>query len=80
MICSFECTRRRSCVEGTLNNACPNYSGGFCPRSVRPKYDWKAGDYLGAYPAGTTAKHQPVVPSLHKRFAESIKSISPEPR
>lgn len=35
-ICSFECTFCRSCVEGTLANACPNCGGNFTPRPTRP--------------------------------------------
>src|SRR4029079_16147289 len=32
MICSFECTFCRSCVENILANVCPNCGGGFCFR------------------------------------------------
>src|SRR6266581_884749 len=56
MICSFECTFCRSCVENILHNVCPNCGGGFCPRPIRPKRDWKDGNYLGAFPASTTIK------------------------
>jgi uncharacterized protein len=77
MICTFECTFCRPCVENILENVCPNCGGGFCPRPIRPKNDWKNGDHLGAYPAGTTVKHRPVDPSLHRQFAAAIKSIPP---
>jgi hypothetical protein len=80
MICSFECTFCRTCVETVLSNVCPNCGGGFCARPVRPKNDWKAGDFLGAYPASTKIRHRPVDPVIHKRFANSIKIISPELR
>ena len=80
MICTFECTFCRLCVESILNNVCPNCGGGFCSRPVRPKHDWKDGDYLGAYPASTTIKHRPVHRILHKRFAACIKSIPAELR
>ena len=36
MICTFECTFCRSCAEGVLNNVCPNCSGNFSPRPIRP--------------------------------------------
>jgi hypothetical protein len=36
MICSFECTFCRTCVEGILDNVCPNCGGGFSARPVRP--------------------------------------------
>ena len=77
MICSFECTFCRSCVEGVLRNVCPNCCGGFCARPIRPKYDWKAGDFLGAYPAAKSIEHRPVDLRLHKQFVEAIKSIPP---
>lgn len=60
MICSFECTFCRSCVEKVLQNVCPNCGGGFCPRPIRPKTDWKNGDYLGNYPASATVKYRSV--------------------
>jgi hypothetical protein len=80
MICTFECTFCRSCVESILGNVCPNCGGGFCPRPVRPKTDWKNGDYLGAYPASTIVKYRPVDPRVHRQFTEAIKSIPPERR
>jgi len=36
MICSFECTFCRDCVNGRLDNVCPNCGGGFTLRPVRP--------------------------------------------
>lgn len=36
MICSFECTFCRPCVEEPLEMRCPNCGGGFQPRPVRP--------------------------------------------
>jgi len=80
MICSFECTFCRSCVENILHNVCPNCGGGFCPRPVRPNKNWKGDNFLGAYPASTTVKHRPVDPTLHQQFAETFKSTPPELR
>src|SRR5579862_1646630 len=80
MICSFECTFCRSCVKNILDNVCPNCGGGFCPRPIRPKDNWKGGDYLGNYPASTTVRHRPVDLHPHKQFAAAIKSIPPEKR
>jgi hypothetical protein len=80
MICSFECTFCRTCVENVLHNVCPNCGGGFFPRPIRPAHDWKGGNHLGAYPASMIVKHRPVDTTLHKRFVESIKSIPPELR
>jgi hypothetical protein len=80
MICSFECTFCRSCVENILDNVCPNCGGGFCSRPVRPKNNWKGDNYLAAYPAGTSIRYRPVDSRLHKPFARAIKSIAPELR
>lgn len=36
MICSFECTFCRSCVDNILFNTCPNCGGNFEKRPIRP--------------------------------------------
>lgn len=36
MICTFECTFCRDCVEADLHGVCPNCAGGFSPRPIRP--------------------------------------------
>jgi hypothetical protein len=36
MICSFECTFCRDCVETRLGGACPNCGGNLVPRPIRP--------------------------------------------
>ena len=36
MICTFECTFCRDCVETKLNGVCPNCGGNFAPRPIRP--------------------------------------------
>ena len=36
MICTFECTFCRECVEVRLGGRCPNCGGGFEPRPIRP--------------------------------------------
>ncbi len=47
MICTFECTFCRDCVETKLHGVCPNCGGGFMPRPVRPPAA------LSRYPAST---------------------------
>ncbi|MGE3802783.1 MAG: DUF1272 domain-containing protein [Candidatus Kapaibacterium sp.] len=47
MICTFECTFCRNCVESRLNGVCPNCGGNFAPRPIRPP------DRLERYPAST---------------------------
>lgn len=36
MICTFECTFCRGCVETRLGGRCPNCGGNFSPRPIRP--------------------------------------------
>lgn len=79
-ICSFECTFCAHCVDHVLDNVCPNCGGGFVPRPVRPAHNWKGGNYLGTYPAGTTVRYRPVDPQAHAAFAAPIKPIPPEQR
>jgi len=53
MICSFECTFCRSCVDGVLGGKCPNCGGEFVRRPVRP-----AGK-LSKFPPSTVRKFKP---------------------
>ncbi len=38
MICSFECTFCSACVRSVLHGICPNCSGGFEKRPLRPEH------------------------------------------
>ncbi len=80
MICSFECTFCRFCVEAVLNNVCSNCGGGFSARPIRPSKDLRGANYLGAYPASTKVKHRPVDPIAHEQFVAAITGIPPERR
>jgi uncharacterized protein len=42
-ICTYECTFCANCVENVLHNVCPNCGGGFMPRPIRPKTEWRPG-------------------------------------
>lgn len=80
MICSYECTFCKSCVETILENVCPNCGGGFCPRPNRPSQNLKNDNYLGKDPASTKIKHHPVNIDVHRIFSQSIKNIPPHKR
>lgn len=54
MICTFECTFCRHCVEHALHNVCPNCGGGFNQRPTRPK------ECLKSYPPTLERKWKPV--------------------
>jgi hypothetical protein len=47
MICTFECTFCRTCVDTRLHGVCPNCGGDFAARPIRPAA------MLGRYPAST---------------------------
>ena len=80
MICTFECTFCRDCVEIILKNVCPNCGGQFTPRPIRHKINLKNDNYLGKYPATEKVVHNPVDLEEHKVFANEIKNIPPEER
>ena len=79
-ICSFECTFCSRCANDVLRNVCPNCGGGFVPRPVRPSVNWKGGNYLGKYPAGTKVRHKPVDAAAHEAFSAPIMNLPPERR
>ena len=80
MICSYECTFCKLCVETLLENVCPNCGGGFCPRPIRPSQNLKNDNYLGKDVASTKIKHRPVNIDAHRIFAQKIKHIPPHKR
>jgi hypothetical protein len=73
MICSFECTFCRDCVE-RLHNVCPNCGGGFVPRPVRPAA------MLAKHPASTLVTHRPVDLRAHAERSRSLRDLPPERR
>jgi hypothetical protein len=80
MICSFECTFCRACVEAKLLNVCPNCGGGFEARPVRPSREHRKGAYLGNRPASTVRKHRAIDLDGHFEFAHSLKETPPHRR
>jgi len=80
MICSFECTFCRDCVDAVLGNVCPNCGGGFCARPVRPRSNWKDGNDLATYPPSTAHRHRPVDIAAHRELAARIGSLPAERR
>jgi uncharacterized protein len=80
MICTFECTFCRTCVEQVLRHVCPNCGGGFCPRPIRPKTNWKDGNYLGARPATTVVTCHPVDPEAQAKLIARQGGLPPEQR
>jgi hypothetical protein len=79
-ICSFECTFCADCVRDVLEDACPNCGGGFVPRPVRPVHDWRGGNTLGGYPAGTRVVHRPVDPEAQRELLAALAGRPPAER
>ena len=77
MICSYECTFCRDCVDNVLSNVCPNCGGGFAPRPVRPSQAWRSGTGLGNHPASARRVHAKHDRQEIARFAETIRHIDP---
>ncbi len=79
-ICSYECTFCAHCVDSVLHNVCPNCGGGFIPRPIRPRNNWKGNNCLGHDPASTRVKHKPIDVAAHALFSASLKAIPPAQR
>ena len=67
MICTYECTFCEDCVNNILHNVCPNCSGGFEKRPVRPK------SQLQRNPPSSTIVLKPIdVLTFKKRLDQNI--------
>lgn len=71
MICSYECTFCKDCVENVLENVCPNCGGGFERRPTRPS------EQLNKNPARIDKVYKPVTMNS---FLETNKDIDPRKR
>ena len=80
MICSYECTFCKDCVENVLQNVCPNCGGGFNLRPIRPSNNLKNNNCLEHDPATTKITYKPVNIDEHHEFAQNIKNRLPHLR
>lgn len=80
MICSYECTFCRHCVEQHLKNVCPNCGGGFAPRPIRPAKSWRPTTGLDRHPPSAERIHIKHSGASLQAFIDEIKAISPEER
>ncbi|MFS1524779.1 DUF1272 domain-containing protein [Microbulbifer sp. 2304DJ12-6] len=80
MICSYECTFCRSCVEKVLSDVCPNCGGGFCPRPIRPQIARRAGVSIACQPATTKRVCSKYSREEMRAFAAAVKDIAPQVR
>jgi len=79
MICSYECTWCAECVT-RLCNVCPNCGGGFTPRPVRPRAEWRPGMSLLLRPASSTRIAMTCSWDEAERFAVRLADLSPRDR
>ncbi|WP_282136425.1 DUF1272 domain-containing protein [Seonamhaeicola maritimus] len=66
MICTFECTFCKECVDNVLQEVCPNCSGGFEKRPIRPK------NLLEKYPVSTKQVFKPVDVEAHLKRIKNL--------
>jgi hypothetical protein len=79
-ICSYECTFCAECVERVLHNVCPNCGGGFAPRPIRPKTEWRPGVGLAKQPPSAKRVHLKYDRAELPAHIARIRSIKPEER
>ena len=80
MICSYEGTFCRNCVDTVLSNVCPNCGGGFERRPIRPAHAWIEGGPTEPVPPSTTVVHKPVDRTVHRALVELIGGRPPSQR
>lgn len=68
MICTFECTFCRDCVESILHQVCPNCGGTFEKRPIRPK------ELLKKFPVSKKRIHKIVDSISHKEMIQNRKN------
>ncbi|MDA0229504.1 MAG: DUF1272 domain-containing protein [Proteobacteria bacterium] len=79
-ICSYEFTFCRDCVDGILENVCPNCGGGFVPRPIRPVQAWRKGVSLADQAPAQERKHRPVGRDEQCALIARVGAIAPENR
>lgn len=80
MICTYECTFCADCVAKELHNVCPNCGGGFTPRPIRPKGEYRSGLSLAHRPASTTRVHLTQTPASIRALSAQLRDTPPEKR
>jgi len=79
-ICSFECTFCAACARDVLQNVCPNCGGGFAPRPIRPRRNWRDDNDLAHHPASATVRHRPVDAGCHRALVAEVGPRPPHER
>ena len=79
-ICSYECTFCAECAEGPLANVCPNCGGGFAPRPIRPRGEWRDRTGLAHDPAGTRRRQLGYSEAEVAALVEQLAGVDPRER
>ena len=74
-ICSYECTFCANCVDGLLDNVCPNCGGGFVARPIRPGTEHRDGISRDHQPASTQPVHSRYKRAEIEQFVKGVKDI-----
>jgi hypothetical protein len=80
MICTFECTFCAACVADVLENVCPNCGGGFAPRPIRPRREWRPGLSTATRPPSVRRVHLSFPIDDVKAFSALVRDVPPEDR
>ncbi len=79
-ICTYECTFCADCVEQVLHDVCPNCGGGFVPRPIRPKTEWRPGLSLAKRPASTERVRMSYGEDEVAAFSAQLRHVPPHQR
>ncbi|WP_082480034.1 DUF1272 domain-containing protein [Rhizobium sp. Leaf384] len=79
-ICSYECTFCANCVDTELFNVCPNCAGGFSPRPIRPKTEWRPGLSLSKRPPSPVRRYLSYEIQEVQELSVRLRHMSPEDR
>jgi len=80
MICTYECTFCRDCVETHLHNVCPNCGGGFERRPIRPATVRRKGVGLPHQAASEKRVYLKYEKADIPAFVADVKAIHPKDR
>ncbi len=79
MICSYECTYCKDCVDNVLYNVCPNCGGGFEKRPIRPT-DCLTGNCTDKHPVGENVVFNPIDKEKFEKVRAHFADVVPENR
>ncbi len=76
-ICTYECTFCADCVDQVLHDVCPNCGGGFTPRPIRPRGEYRPGTGLQHHPPSTRRVHAERSPAEIETLSQSLRGTAP---